>query len=78
MKELVQTVVETDQGVFTLTHTKDWKPFGSSLGVFRHSDGILTWFMYEPSGTLIKYPNGVKRFIPEHTAADLKTICEMI
>lgn len=77
-QSLIKTTVTTDDGIFTCSHTEDWKPFDTSLGIYKTSKGIILWFMHEPAGTLLKYPCGTKRFIPEHTAPDLQAIAQMI
>jgi len=74
---IYKSIIKLSDGVFTITHSEKWQPMGS-LGVFKRADGTLSCMFSRPMGTLIKYPCGTKRFIPEHTAPDLKTLFEMI
>lgn len=76
--KLIKTTVTTDDGIFTCSHPADWIPMKTSLGVYKLKSGTIMWFMHNPIGTLVKYPCGTKRFVPESTAPDLATISEMI
>lgn len=62
------TVLSNGQGTFTLKNNRS----GFIPGVFAlERDGILYWNMRQPSGSLIQYPDGTKRFVKDQLFWDL-------